>query len=386
MGVVAATRTIGGQCESFLDSLTNYFSVNGETHRDRLALIGQSSTDNGMISSGFFRSSFNQNYNVGQQVFRTDSGKIKRVILNYLPRAVASEVLTNKTDLCAATAEQQYDEFEVIGTDLKVARMTFTIAPHNWVQVCESVDDIIARRWMAQINALNQKVDLECMKDIIAGPGANGGFVGSETTIPNPALIAEYKTLDIIDGDRVPIWAGVDELDTDMSINEVSDVPTAVLFGLDNPFKTFVKARKVGCCNDKGVDIQRVVEELGGFAPFKGRQVKQAFIDTGLIAADAQGAAVLLHPGAAHLIETFDYDHYTHNFSDLSYGTTWIDPVSGEKYDVKVKYEDCVNDAPQGQVIVNITKTYKAITMPTDQYKVGDSKENQNGVYLYKFT
>lgn len=383
MAVVGATRTIAGQCENMLLNLSNYFSVNGETHRDRLALIGRSATDDGMISSGFFRSSFNQQFQVGQEVFREEDGKIKRVILKYLPRAVVADVLTDKTNLCTAGSEEPYFEYEVIGTDLKTARATFTLSPDNWTQVCENFGDTLGRRWMNKINAINQKVDLECAKDIIAGPGANGAFTGSETTIPNPALIAEYKNVTLLDGDSIPIWAATDTLDTDMSINEVSGVPSAVLFGLDNPFKTFVRAREVGCCNDKGVDIQRVIESLGGFAPFKGRQIKQAFVDTALAVGDAQNAAVVLHPGAAHIIETFDYDHEPYNISDVSYGTTWIDPVSGEKYDVKVKFDDC--DGIQGTYIVNIWKTYKAVTMPTDQYKVGDTKENQNGVYLYNF-
>lgn len=371
---------------NLLHNITDYVAVNGETHRNRLALLGRHETDSGMISSGFFRSPFNNVGNLGQEVVRREDGTVREVILKYLPRAVESEVATNFTGLCTAGSELDYFETSVTPANFSISRQKITIEADNWDLVCESIPDIIGRRWMAQINALNQQAEGVMAGQIIAGTGANAGITAAPTNITDPALIAEYRSLDLIDSDSMPIWAGVDSFETDMALNEVSDVPAAVLFGLTNPFKTFVHSQKVGCCNDKGQDITQVVEQLNNIAPFRGRKIQDAFVTAGLSASDAAGAAIVLHPGSAHLIEYFDFDRapYVHG---SSYGSTWIDPISGEKYDVKVEFVPCGSGTSRkGQYVINIYKQYKVFTMPTDQYKSGDAKENQNGIMLYQFT
>lgn len=386
MAVVAATRTIAGQCENLMTKLTEHSLVNGETFRDRLAFIGRYDNDDGSISSGFFRSPFNQMFNLeAPEVMRNEDGTIRRVIARYLQRAVIGDVLTDMTNLCTAATEVPYQEFEFNGDNMKVARKKFTINYNNWKKVCESPDNLIKQRWMACINAINQKVDLEVAKDVINGRGANAGHA-NPTTIPTVNTIATYKAIDLVnDTTRQPLWAGVDEFHKDMALNEISGIPAAVIFGIQNKFRTFTHAKDVGCCNDLGQDLRAVVEKMNNLAPFMGRQVQAAFVALGLANNDAEAnsAAIVLNPGAAHLIETFDYDYYPYT-DGSSYGTTWIDPVSGEKYDVMVDFATCTGPLPV--VTVNIYKTYKAVTMPTDQYKAGDTKENQNGVYLYSFT
>ena len=92
---------------------------------------------------------------------------------------------------------------------------------------------------MAQLNAINQQMDADLASQIIAGAGANGAHPTIPDDVPDDSLIANYRTLDIIDANSVPIWAGTNQMRIDMAINEVTGIPAAVLFGHSNAFGAY---------------------------------------------------------------------------------------------------------------------------------------------------
>jgi hypothetical protein len=375
-------RTLGHQCMGFLDSLSDFLCGGGETKRTQLALLGEYPNENG-ISAGFFRSGFTEPYVEKKAAIQVD-GKVHSIVLSYLQRAAAGSVTAGATDLdgtqdctpCTAGTVQEYQEVLIDASGLQTFCRKVTFQNSQWIERCEDPETGMMRRFQAQIDAILNATDVWLLEQVIAGAGANANHPTIPNDVPDETLIGEYRALDIVDVNRLPIWASVDSLFEDFDVNEVNDCPTAVIFSQKGGFATYARAEAFSCCNDAGANLQEVAAALD-FAPFKSRNVETAFANTLLVDTEAPNCAIVLHPGSTHLLEVFKYEH--HPFAHgQSLGMVYTDPASGERFDMKVWFDDC-NEI----TTFTLSKHVGIFNMPTDQYASGDPLENTNGIMLY---
>lgn len=377
MPAVNYTRTLGGQCIGLLEKLENFACSKAETKRTPLATLGTAES-NGNRSAGFFRSGFNEAF-VNETVQVQDgNGNLRHVIMSYLPRTVTAnnEALAASTlDVCAGGATTDYSETLVDPDGLQIVWQQKRFNRRSWMKICEDPSEAQLRILMSMVDAINRTADTEIIKRVIEGAGGNQAHPVL-TSPPTIADINTYRQIDIIDANKMPLWAGVNQLHEDFAVNEMEDCPVGILFGLKNPFATYKRAEKIGCCNDLGQDLNAVANELG-FAPFQSRNVEAAFVAAGLAAADAPRGTVVIHPGSAHLIEVFDNLHSP--FTDgQSFSMLWTDPVSGERFDLEIQFDRCSKD-----VVITLYKQFKVFSMPTDQFITGDHLFELNGTQLY---
>jgi hypothetical protein len=381
-------RTLGHQCMGFLDSLKDFLCGGGETKRTQLAMLGAYPNENG-LSAGFFRSGFSDPF-VDKNVALQEGGKVHSIVLSYLQRALPSSVTQAATDLdstqdctpCTAGTVQEYNEVLIDASSLNTFCRKVTFQNSQWIERCENPEVGMMRRFQAQIDAILNTADVFLIEQAIAQAGANNNHVTlAAGTVPDETLIAEYQQLDIVDANRLPIWATVDQLFEDLDVNELNDCPSAILFSQKGGFATYSRAEAFSCCNDAGANLSAVADALG-FAPFKSRNVETAFFNS--LQVDDQGsapdAALILHPGTVHLLEIWKYEH--HPFAHgQSMGMVYTDPQSGEKFDMKVYFDDC-NEI----TTFTLSKHVGVFVAPTDQYATGDALESVNGVMLYEFS
>lgn len=387
MPAVNQTRTLGMECMAFLDNLSDYVCSSGEVKRTQLATLGRYENQAG-ISAGFFRTSFNAQFLDKVVELQDDEGKIREIILTYLRRCCVSDVTqtafdpvsVNECDPCTPGTIEDYQEVKIDTTDLQTFCKKVTFSRRQWIQRCENPDVGMMRRWQTQIDALLCAADIFLIQEIIEGAGANNNHPTlADCTVPDETVIADYRELEIVDVDRNPVWAAVDEMFEDIAVNESGDCPIAILYGLKGGFATYARAEGFACCNDKGQDVEAVAGALD-FLPFQSRHVQTAFENVGLLAADAANASVLIHPGSAHLIEIFKEEH--DSFQDgESMSMVYTDPWSGERFDMIVIFDKCTRT-----YTFTFYKHVGVFTMPLDQYQNCDHLCNINGIFLYNFS
>ena len=385
---IDVTRTLGMECLGFLGALKDYLCGDGETKRTQLALLGSYSNNAG-ISAGLFRSGFGDAFVERKAAIQDpETGKVQGIILSYLQRCCPSDVTQAATDLvstqdcdpCTPDAIDEYQEVLIDPSGLRTFCKKVTFQNSQWIQRCEDPEVGMLRRFQTRIDALLCSADVWLLEQIIANAGANNNHLTlAAGTIPDETLIAEYQTIQIVDANRLPVWASVDQIFEDIDCNELNDCPTAILFGLKGGFATYSRAEAFSCCNDAGADVEAVAGALD-FAPFKSRHVQTAFENIGLAAADAATATLMIHPGSAHLLEVFKYEHHPFAHGN-SLGMVYTDPESGERFDLKVYFDDC-----NERTIMTLSKHVGVFTAPTDQFQSCDALQNTNGIMLYNFT
>ena len=368
-GIQNPTRTLAGECTAMLENLAKYSVVNGEKHRTPLALLGNYPGGNG----GLFRSGFNSDIVETVKLQEKGSGKVRTIIVKYLQRALTSEIESAYTPCVNNTkpAEKE-DTIDTSGFITKLGKLT--INKRDFLKVCENPDEAIMRRVMTKIDALLRSLDEALMAKLIAKAGAN--IAHTVVTVPDPSLITDYKTLNITDTARNPKWASVDTLLEDLEENEWGAATPAILFSNKGGFSSYVRAEKIGCCNDSGQNIQAVAQQLG-FAPYKSKSVAAGFLAAGLGASDAANAIMLLNPGSAHLLEYWDNEHDSYNIGE-TFTSLWVDPFSMEKFDFEVQWDSCTKE-----YIISVYAKKDIFGLPTDVFNVGDPLSLTNGIMLY---
>lgn len=379
-GVQNFTRTLGGQCMGILEKLSNYTCANPELKRTPLATIGRRETAGG-TSAGFFRSGFNEEF-VGDtiQIQNPRTGTLSHAVFDYLPRTVSANtetVASNSLDVCNSTDDTTYNEVQVTPDGFSLVWQQKRFNKRSWMQICEDPEDAQMRILLSMMDAVLTKCDVEIMRQMIVGAGGNANHP-TATAPPVANDITTYRGVDLIDANRMAIWAGVDDMLEDFAVNELDDCPVGVFFGLKNAFNTYKRSEKIGCCNNVGQDAAAVAAELD-YAPFVSRNVEAAFVGAGLTAAVAPRASLIAHPGASHLIEIYDNLH-SPMADGMSFSMMWTDEQSGETFDFEVQYDRCSKN-----IIITVYKKFKVFNMPTDQFATGDHLFQTNGLMLYDF-
>lgn len=327
------------------------------------------------VHAGLFRSGW-QSAAVEELKLQDQNGKVRKVVLKYLQRALTTEIGTSHTP-CVTSTKQSYNEALVDTSTLFLREAKVTFNKREWMTICENPEEGLMRRVLAQMDALLRNVDEELMARLIAKSGAN--VVHAAGAVPDVSDVLDYKTLNITDTNRMPQWAPVDELHEDIAENEWDDCTPAILFNNKGAFASYLRAQKIGCCNNSGVDVMKLTQEIG-YAPYMAKSVEKGFLSAGLIAADAKDAVLLMNPGSAHLIEVWDNEHDNYRHGEMA-TTLWQDPFSQEKLDFEVQFDRCTKD-----YIVTMYVQKDVFGMPTDQFKATDPLANTNGIMVYKLT
>lgn len=356
-----APNALGSDCPQLLYQLGNYTCESAQNKRTPLALIGD---------MGAFNSPFYTGFNPLEPTM-IEGNKIKQVRLQILKRLCENELDDCATvDPCTVEATDQYDEYLVDFAPVCSVKK-ISVTPSDFQRTCTGVQTGILERILRTIDALNRDHEQKLMAQVIAGAGGN---------VEGPVLPGAYRTIaSFIDANGLLNANAIHTLNEDLLVNEADGCTAIAVGGLKTALGKADAIRRWGCCNDAGVDQQRIADELG-FAFFKSKTIEAAFNAAGN--PTPQDAVALIHPGSVQHIEWFKYagdGAYTHG---LSAGMIYQDPMTGIRYDMKVRFEDCDSNGDESYTIT-ISKNSMAYVVPTDMYQACDPLTNINGVWLY---
>lgn len=358
------TTDYGKNCPPVLANLDEFLLKNPEQMRTKLALLG---------AGGFYRSAIGSQYRE-MDALVMGSGKIKTVEVSYLPRDVSTDLANPATvDPCTSVAIEAYETQTVTFTPVVSARkISFSIP--EWRKTCESAEIGQVRRINAAMNALLVDHETKLFNQIITGAGGNAAYTKTpgEYAVINGLVSTTDGTLSAI---------AVQTMIEDVLVNENDDVTPVAFFGLTNPLRKAQSIREFGCCNDLGFDQSMLAEKTTPFAGYVSKTVSAGFVLNGELAADAAIDAVIMNPGSSQIVEYFRYEGESAFTDGESFGRMYTDPISGERFDMKVEFDSC-NEV----YTMLITKQSMAWTAPTDAFKTGDDLESVNGIWLYRFT
>lgn len=365
---IPGASAVGIDCPPILRNLTDYVAFNPQRDSSQMALLGY---------NGFFKSPFQNGVRpLASDVAPTADGKLYTVTLTWLKRAIDSDLTDCATvDVCTPGTNDDYTSvpvaFSPICTSFKV-----TLDQQEYIKSCKDPQGAKMESIYTKLDRAARAHETKLMTEIISNYGASAldDAAGAVAVGTNYVM---GTTITNADGTINPL--ALHELNEFAEENDVFDATPVILMGNQHPFGNYVDTvRRIGCCNDKGVDMMEAADAFG-MARFRSRWVANAInaatIDT--VAGDAKKWFAMVHPGSVHHIEFFNYDGPNAWEHGQSYGTTFINPFDGEKWDVHQHFDDC--NKPTWTLVFN--KQSMVFGMPTTLYKTGDRLEGVNGVW-----
>ena len=375
-----STADFGNQCKNLIEKLTQYAADNAEERRTRLALFGP---------NGYFRTPALQQYRPLQNTIFGSDG-IAYAELKYLRRK--HTVLTAASlDLCDPPSAAPYYSDTVALDNLTQSAQGVKMAPLEWTRACESFEEAQMRRILSLVDATLVNAETAAMQQIIEGAGANAttaASIGVDGLRDMGEIIALNGTL------SHDVYS---KFYMDLLENEFEDTLPVIFHAYRSPWTAIERLRQYGCCNDAGIDQMSIAETAESAAAYlyKTRTIRTAFVNAVAAADSYQGIngdtdyddlSVILYPGAAHLLEyhAAEYAPYRHGLSTF---LPWVDPVSGEQFDMKITFTECDSEHNgMHSYAVSLVKQTQVYTMPTDQWNDSDALTGTNGIMLYKFS
>ena len=318
-------------CCCLIASLDDYVCSKPHMFSEDLVLLGR---------NGFYESSLYEQYSWGQdpEFLRDSEGKIRKVLLKYMPRACEDDVAScDGVDVCGpADPGVGYEDADVDWNPI-CSYFNFKMSHNELQKSC--LPDGDSSFFQQQVMRLAQPATVKLEKDLlallIAGAGATidsdtGLPVAAPTPVAIPAFLGANGTVNA---------PALRKLICDFDENLLgNDCPPVAFFGKRNAIGWMDTLQQIGCCNQDGIDQGRLSQIAGsGMLPYKSRTVEAAFAQAGI--ANPQNQALVFAPGNFHLLWNHPYEGANQIDLDTQKATTWIDPRYGVKWNMVATYE-----------------------------------------------
>lgn len=344
---------------NYVDCPTIQDNINGFFGCDKSTMY----KENEVSLAQFLMSPANTN-GVIDQLVSPGGGKYKTIELTYIPRIKTDDVGTTIIDTCVAS------------TPYGNRSKTYTIDPNVGVYeeryinldelatICEADESYISKMLLAMMNAAIRKMDIVLANQVML---LAGNFGQGETGVSGGVKTVRTRR---------------SSTDTGLSDNFISEIDFAsenagycykpVVFGYQELWKA-AKELKASCCSASGMNVALLNEIL----------------DVTFVANRNVYAAVQLHsptaqfltldPGAVQVLSYLKYqgpNGYRVVNDDAYKQTVITDPSTGISFDFRM-LNTC------GKLHFFISKAFKAVGVPTDQFYSGDIYDGTTGVNLY---
>ncbi len=349
---------------NYIDCPTIQDNINGFFGCDKSTMM----KENEVSLVKFLMSPANTN-NVLAQNVSPGGGKIKTIELVHTPRIKTDDVATTIVDECVATLPY--------GNRSK----TYTIDPtqgvyesrlinlDELVTICESDENYISKMLLAMMNAAVRKMDVILASQVVL---LGGKFGQNESGTDGTNTVKTVRTRRSAS-------------DSGLSDNFISEIDFAsenagycykpVVFGWNEIWKA-AKELKASCCSDSGINVA-LLNDILDVTFMANRNVYAS-----LVGNTPAAQFITLDPGAVQVLSYLRYvgPNGYRTVNDDAYKQTVItDPGSGISFDFRM-FNNC------GKLHFFISKAFKAVGVPTDQFYSGDIYDGTTGVNLYNIS
>lgn len=289
------------------------------------------------------------------------NGNVREVIVFNQKRNTPDQV-TDSEITCMDTefiVDDNYSQSYNVLTDGFVANIAFSIDDADVRQLCQGkgswVQTVFALKMDAMRTAINRKLITKA--STMFGNYENGDNSGSDPIALN--LITSMS------GVAAANYIGGETLMTETLMDaRVKGIPMVIGNG---DLRTYMSARKIGCCNLTGVNLSAPVD----YAWFADSDVGNILGDKNLFFALEAGAFTLI-PVPFYKGE---YARVTANFAE--HGTI-VDPLYGLEYDLKTYYD---YKCDKVQCIMSLHML--GVPAFDNGYLSGDDLEGVNGIFQF---
>lgn len=340
-------------CHTLQDQINGYFGC------DKSILMKLNETS----LTQFLMSPANTN-NVLAQSVSPGNGKLRSVELTYIPRILTNDVGTTIVDTCVATSPY--------GNRSK----TYTIDPlvgvyqERYIDVaelatmCEADESYIGGMLNAMMNAAVRKMDVVLASQVSLLAGEFG--VG-ETNVSGGVKTVRTRRSSTDNGLSTDFISGIN-----FASENAGYCAAPVAFGYGEMWKAAIEIN-AACCADNGTNVA-MLNQITDITFMPNRSVP-----TALTGHSPAAQFLTLDPGAVQILSYLKYQgaNGIRVINDEAYKqTVIIDPATGIAFDFRM-----VNTC--GKLHFFISKSFKAVGVPTDLFYDGDVYDGTTGVNLY---
>lgn len=332
------------QCEDLQDNLDNFFSTcSASDMREPTPWLD------------FLLSPIN---NTGLEQVVVQGSKIREINLRYFQRINEDNVAEDATNpQCSATTKRgDCSESYTLDEDDNL-QIEEKIELKDLIRVCRDNGDYMTKVVNRLIDVLARRVATKTMTEAAVLTGAYDSIVNGVA-----ADVLSVRTLTTPTSSDVYPWAA-QEIDTALMQTGYCDTP--FIFS-DVLLWQYMDRVNAGCCANQGVDLGAIARQFGKVVQY----------DRRLAAAFGANKAIVTQPRANTLLQYAFNDVYAEAgvANIIGAGTSSrhmvvFDPQSGLKMDLNVTEEPC------GGINFVLTATTKLVSLPTDIFGTGDSKD-----------
>lgn len=286
------------------------------------------------------------------------NGKFRDIRIKFHKRPLLSE-FADTSQICNDTPDNINDvtldsfliqpEFESVHT--------FEIDGDEMRILCETRESFILDYIFSAFTVAKQKLNQNLLTKLATETGLGYGGFDSNAN-PVDLFIAADNEINFNDYQLV-----LEETEA------IGCTTTPALIGNSRDLKALAHATKVGCCNDKGVDLAQM---NGEFMYWNDRQFE------GILGANTIGS---FNPGAIQMVPYLKNVGNNEISDGASERTTITDPISGITYDITIAY-----DVKCHKWQIELSLEYALVFIDSDQYKATDPLFNNKGWLLWTTT
>lgn len=293
----------------------------------------------------------------GRQVIPiTDNDKRKQVRVKYLNRAIETQVDEAITRSCDTG---DFDDFNEVTVDVtKEVELRWSVKEREFQKICdESQSQYVQTLLASKFNALAKKINRNILEDQLTNFGENKstGTAAASTVTVFPDATGNINARPL------------QTMEFDYTVSNQS-VGTPILIGGGLIYQ-YWKTLQAGCCNDGGVDMLALSNQLG-FSPF---------LDTMVDSVIGANEFIVIEPSLTHFLQFNEYIGEREKLdSPFVANTTITDPRRNITYDMKILFDQC--DDVWTFILRN---TYDIFFQPLDAYHPDDELNGINGTLRY---
>jgi len=335
-----------GQCVAVLQDLTD---LEGDMHSP---LMKQTPT-------GYLEALQSPLNDQGEQIMLQDSaGKKREVRIRYMNRTIQSQVDNAITRSCS---EGDFDDFNETTFDCdRELEYRVSLNETDFQRICDGQSEFANMLLKKSFDAMAREIN----ENIITDQSTNFGLnISSGLTTAKDVVV--YAA-----ANGNPLALMLQEVDFDYHVSNQS-TGTPIVVGAGNMYKYWTSL-KAGCCNDGGVDMMALSQQLG-FSPFLDTQIE------GVLGANH---FAVLEPGTVQFVPFIEYvGDRAKQLDNLQANTTITDPRRNVTYDLKILFDRCTDNWTW---IFRLC--YGVWFRPGDAWHPDDPLDGVNGTLRYRAT
>lgn len=342
---------------NYVDCPNLQAQINGFFGCDKSVFLKQNETS----LAQFLMSPANTNNALAQNV-SPGEGKYKNIELVYTPRIRTQDVGITIIDTCvASTPYGNRSKLYSIDPAVGVYEERY-VDPVELRTACASNSGFVQGMLLAMMNAAIRKMDAVLADQIVLlagtfGEGENGVTAGVKTVRTRRSATDSGLSDNFIS-------------EIDFAAENAGYCGSPVVFGYNEIWKA-AKELRASCCSDSGINVA-LLNEITGINFVANRNVPAS-----LTSASKTAEFISLDPGAVQILSYLRYEGELNMIDTEIYKQMSItDPGTGISFDLRVQM-DC------GKWHFFLSKAFKAVGVPDDQFYDGDIYDGTTGVNLY---